>query len=161
MRQLQKHYQEIINFNLQAGNRFEAPKTFEFYKALRNQLKLVQEELTEVVNAVEHQDDVEILDGIADVMVTMAWVFELAHQAGFEVDKAMRAVNENNSTKIFKSYIDAAKTAEYYADQGIEGMHVEESLVQGVPYYTARDQNKKIRKPIGFKSVELSQFVPT
>lgn len=154
-----KRYKEVVDFNLQAGNVFHPGNTFEFWKAVQNQAKLVVEELNEVVEAIEANDNVELLDGLIDTHVTLAFMTELIFQAGFDVDKAFDLVNKNNSTKIFKSYTAAKETMEAYEDKGIEGMHIEEVVVSGVPYYTVRDANNKIRKPLDFVSVNIENCV--
>jgi len=156
-----KHYKDIVEWNKMAGNTFHHHDSLDFWRAVENQTKLVLEETKETLAACEHGDPVELLDGICDILVTYSFLAELVYQAGFETDLAMRLVNQNNATKIFTTYTKAKETLEALEAKGeIEGLHIEEAVVKGVPYFTVRDGNRKIRKPIDFVSVGLTEALP-
>jgi hypothetical protein len=156
-----KHYKDVVEFNLKSGNSFHHHDSLDFWRAVENQTKLVLEETKETLAAIEEGNAVELADGLADIFVTYAWLAELVYQAGFETDLAMRLVNQNNATKIFTTYTKAKETLEALEAKGeIEGLHIEEAVVKGVPYFTVRDGNRKIRKPIDFVSVDLTEALP-
>lgn len=74
---------------------------------------------------------------------------------------AMQQVIDNNSKKVFNSYYEACS-----AKEGLEFKYwdeeftVETSIRYGLPFYTVRDSNNKIRKAVDFVAVELEGFIP-
>lgn len=161
MHEIAKHYKEVVEWNKKAGNSFHHHDSLEFWRAVENQAKLVVEEAKETLAACEHGDPVELLDGVCDIMVTFSFLAELVYQAGFDTDHAMHLVNKNNATKIFTTYTKAKETLDALEEKGeIEGLYIQEVVVRGVPFYTVRDGNNKIRKPVDFVSVDLVECLP-
>lgn len=155
-----EHYEAVKKWNLKCGNRTEEYGTIEFWRSTENQTKLVLEEVKETLEALELGDSVALLDGILDIRFVLDWLTEQVTQAGFDVDGAMKAVIDNNNTKIFNTYTAALETAEYHESLGVDGVYIKSSLINGKDYFTVRNINGKIMKPIGFQSVELKQYCP-
>jgi len=165
MRDIESHYKEVVSFNRKAGNQFYHHDDIQFWRAVENQAKLVVEEAKETLEAASRGDAVELLDGIADIMVTFSFLAELVYQADFDTDLAMDLVNKNNDTKIFRTYTKAKETLDHYEEYGLkgvkqEGLHIEEVVYKGIPYYTVRNGARKVLKPVDFVSVDLSECVP-
>lgn len=68
-------------------------------ESVSNQLSFIYEELVETIDALEAGDDEELLDGCADLFVTVAGLMQKLDAAGFAVGEAITRVNENNLSK--------------------------------------------------------------
>lgn len=126
---------------------------------LVNQLKLIQEELTETIDALEANDSVKVLDGYVDVGVTWAGLGQMLDILGMDTLGAMKATAENNLTKFIKETDSEAiiSTLDLYASKNID-LVVERNLDHGTIVF--KDMNDKVRKPAGYVSNNLSDFVP-
>ena len=69
----------------------------------------------------------------------------------------MMRVASNNLTKMPFDLETAIATVEYYKQQGIECKY---EYNETYDRYVIRDQNNKVRKPLGYVSVDLSDCVP-
>lgn len=114
-----------------------------------NQLSYIFEELQESITAFEQKNAIETLDGACDLFVTVAGFMQKLEAAGFDVEKALQLVCENNLSK----YIAYGKPL-YYDKSLTATLNTEHNL------WVLRDSNQKIRKPVNFKSVDLSNLVP-
>jgi len=162
---IKEHYKDVVDFNRTAGNQFYHHDDLQFWKAVENQAKLVLEEAKEVVEAASAGDPEELLKEMCDVMVVFSWLAELVYQANFDTDLAMKLVNANNNTKIFRTYSKAKETLEHYEENGlkgkaVEGLHIEEVVYKGISYYTVRNSDKKVLKPVDYTSVDLKDCLP-
>lgn len=161
MKDLVNLLEQAISFNYKAGNKVPEYDTFEYWRAVENQSKLMIEESTEGLDAAKVNDPVESVDALCDELFVLAWRIEQHAQAGFDVIGAMQQVIDNNSKKVFNSYYEACS-----AKEGLEVKYwdeeftVETSIHNGLPFYTVRDSNNKIRKPVDFVAVELEGFIP-
>lgn len=128
-------------------------------KDIENQLKLIQEELTETVDDLAAGDKVGVLDGYTDLMVTVFGLGEMLKALGFKTEQSLIATAENNDTKFIPgnkvSVVD--QTLKMYAEQGIE---CKAEYNAEYDCYVIKDSNGKIRKPVGFVSNDLSVYVP-
>lgn len=152
-------YESVLKFNAIGGRTFEPEPNLEFWKKLKNQLALVQEELDETIKAVSEEDEIETLDGLCDIFVCVLYAAEMLEQAGFKTNKAMMAVCNNNLEKYTTDWGVAVNTAEKYG----EGYaHVDSVLYNGVDYFCVkRSEGDKILKVNGFVPVKLEEFVPS
>lgn len=161
MKDLVNLLEQAISFNYRAGNKVPEYDTFEYWRAVENQSKLMIEESTEGEDAAKVNDPIESIDALCDELFVLAWRIEQHIQAGFDVIGAMQQVIDNNSKKVFNSYYEACT-----AKEGLEFKYwdeeftVETSIHNGLPFYTVRDSNNKIRKPVDFVAVELEGFIP-
>lgn len=81
------------------------------------QLKLIQEEMSELVEGVENKNIQEVRDAIADVLVT---TYGMAHRMGIDADADMVVVDASNMSKFDTSYCDALQSQTKYTDMGVE-----------------------------------------
>ena len=154
-----KSYAEVFKFNSVAGN-LDKPAT---YKQLEAQLKLVQEELTETLDkGIISEDNVEIVDGACDMLVTLFGFVQMLERSGYDVVGAMEAVCENNNTKFINDISSAANvvnnSVRFYDEEKNE--RVSFSYNEAWKVFVLKDSNGKVRKPLGYESVCLGQFVP-
>ena len=145
---IEDHYWDVYAFNNIAGN-FENVNV----ESIDAQIKVVVEEVKELEKAFAEKNSVEMLDGVCDAFVTVAGLMQKMQAAGFNVNKAIERVCENNLTK-FPNEIDACGD-QHYAEQGW-------NIFQNFEYdcYVLKDKNGKIRKPLNFKAVDISDLVP-
>lgn len=146
---IQERYNEVKRFNEIGGNLHDVT-----LEKLEAQMKVFIEESKETADAFTNKDSVELLDGICDSFVTLAGLMQMAERMGFEVNEALQRVNQNNLSKFPHGVIDENDYA-VYQRQGWE-----------VDYHTGynccviKDANLKIRKPLGFKSVQINDLAP-
>lgn len=122
------------------------------------QMNVVREETKELSDAFDEWDSIGTLDGVVDSMVT---IFGLAMQlqaVGFNVQEATRRVAENNLTK-FPVYDEKLieDTIEFYDKQGIV---VNYNKIPNSDRVVFKDANGKVRKPVNYVSVDLTDLVP-
>lgn len=126
---------------------------------LREQLELIKEELQETIDDLNSDDYVGVLDGYTDLMVTVSGLGSMLKVAGFATLEACKATSENNLTKFVK-FLDTdtiLSTLDLYGNKNI--MITAERNMQ---YDTIvfKDMQNKVRKPYGFVSNDLTEFVP-
>lgn len=152
-------YNSINQFNYLKGGHYPTdPDSLEFARVMRNQVLRVQEELNELLEAIEYNQKEEIIDGICDVLYTALPIAEIAFSAGYKVEPACMEVAKNNLSKLVTNFDVAVKSAEKY---GEGHCHVDQISYNGEVYYPIlRNEDLKLLKPIGYESVNLSKYVP-
>ena len=138
------------------------PNSVSFTVNMSNQVGRVIEELKEIQEALEVGDKVGVLDGVVDTLYTALELGHMAKEAGYKLEPAMMKVAENNLSKFPTSILVAQSTVEKMNAENGEGYcRTEERIYKGVPYYPVlRNSDNKFLKPIGYESVEISQYVP-
>lgn len=111
---------------------------------------LAFEELSESITALEENNPVEILDGAIDEFYIACGKLAVLEKMGYNVEEAIKRVCDNNLSKFPKVENGCAHNKEFTAT--INKKH---------NVYVIRDENKKIRKPVGFVGVVLDDLVPT
>ena len=151
---ISKFYEECHKFNDVAG-KLDKVKV----RDIHNQLLLIKEELDEAFHAYQTNDTEGVLDASGDVAVTAIGFCLILEKLGFNVDGALLETANNNLTKFIEgSDCDLVdKTIQHYKDQGIETEAVYNS---DHDLFVIKDKNNKIRKPLGFVSNSLVQFLP-
>lgn len=139
-------YNDVEKFNEIAGV-FEG----DLEQAADLYLSLIFEELTEAIEAYEERDKAELIDGCADILVTAMGLAQVLEKAGFDVEKAVKKVAQNNLTK----YIDASEEGGMVIPTEYTSTYNDKYKV-----IVLKDSNGKIRKPPGFQSVVLNDCVP-
>lgn len=159
---LQNLYDQSMKFNALAKSidGTYSPVSNEFYDKLRNQLKLIQDEVDELRESLSYKDNPEILKEVIDVAVTVAGFIGVLRAAGFQVSGGMEDVCDNNLSKILDNQEEAESSVEVFKNQGIE-TYIEESIYEGEAYYAVRRKGDgKILKPVSYKKVTLEKYVP-
>lgn len=124
------------------------------------QFKIMMSEVKELFDAMRDGNKLEMLDGAIDSLVTLLGFIQLMEKQGYNVDRAMRKVGENNLTKFIPTIEEAIQEGAKW-----NLFHDEDemcSLVQDVDqkWWALVDKQGKIRKPSTYKSVDLSDCLP-
>jgi len=154
----------------------------------QKQLAIVHEEFDEMLRAAAAKDRVELLDGVVDVKVTLVWLMELMKSFDGEIPKSylgdyykdvLRLANIYQSHKLFENcfspeYLMEAcrrvaenNLSKYTTDidvatgwQAVSCQYtLKQTLVDGNIWWCMADENGKVKKPEGFKPVELGDLV--
>lgn len=109
----------ISDFNTIAGN-FRHTRSIDSMLA-QLYLNLIDEEYTELLQAVEENNLQEVLDGAADLIVVAAG---LIHVLGFDPNQVLKIVNESNMSKYCNDEQEAKDSVEQYSnDDRYTGVH--------------------------------------
>jgi len=158
---LDKLAEEVKNWNEKAGNNYEDMlenvHTDSWWNQVLAQAKVNAEEANEILSAAQEKDAVELLDGLIDNFYTACGLLAMLSASGYSVGQGVERVLDNNNKKIFESYHMAASKLE---DIDNPDFYIDEAYINGVGYYTIKDQNMKIRKYKDFPKVDLSDLVP-
>jgi hypothetical protein len=158
---IQQAYDDVKKFNSIAGNLSNVTP-----KSINSQLDFIHEELCEASAALGHEacdcgqeeatpDAVELLDGACDLFVTVAGLMQKLEAAGFNVQEALKRVNENNLSKFpeCKGYC-------LYVDPSLCPEGAEQHLTQYGRVVFKREHDGKIMKPTNFVTVDIADCVP-
>ena len=149
-----KFYEQCHQFNQVAG-KLENLTMNDVY----NQLVLIKEELDETFHDYQAKDFEGVLDGLCDLAVTVSGLAFILEKLGFDVSGALLETAKNNLTKFIDGEdtrkVDA--TVQHYKEQGVK---VYADYSHEYNLFVIKDMNNKIRKPVGFVSNSLVQFVP-
>jgi len=178
---IQEAYKNVELFNSIAGNLDNVTPD-----SVNNQLSFIFEELSETIEAVErgiypegrYDDDnedpdynpeVEVIDGVCDLFVTVAGLMQKLEAAGFDVSGALKKVNENNLSKFPQGDLAVIKNIPEITEVPRKYEDVFELTVQ--PPNTVKEYNSqysvyvfkdietgKIKKPTNFVPVNLKGF---
>ena len=143
MKNNQAVYNSVKRFNEIAGNLDNVT-----HAKIDNQISLIFEELSELIDEFEQGNKIGILDGACDIRVVLDGLIQMLEVQGYNVEDAMTAVCDNNLSK-FKSTVSKADKERYTV-----------SLNNKHKVFVLKDDNNKIRKPDSFESVNLTMFVP-
>lgn len=127
---------------------------------LKNQFKLIQEEVRELQEGLEDNDPLDILDGALDVLVVTVGLLQQLQDSGVDVDQAAIETGMNNLSKFPEAPIDetVATCTQLHYDLNFPELDVKR--FQHGNYYVFKDKNDKVRKPAGFTPNDLSSFIP-
>ena len=104
-------FKQISMFNELAGNPKKARRLNSTLPSLY--MRLIDEEFSETAGAYDDSDEVEVIDGLADlVVVAVGMMLSL----GYDPDELMREVNSSNLSKFCTTQEDADETVASYAD---------------------------------------------
>lgn len=177
---LNKAFDDVVDFNAKAGNNLDNVT----YDDLFNQTKITLEECNELMVAAgtftalrdgkitleqvyevtgkqSYDAELEILDGGCDLLVTALQAVAQLEALGFNVADAFDRVMTNNNTKIFDDHQEATQAAIKLQEHLKEPISLQEETYEGVKYWTMRDVNNKIRKPVDFVGVDLQEYLPS
>ena len=139
-------------FNSIAGN--DTKLTKQDYEA---QYKVLLEEVYEIKEALDTDNIVELVDGVIDALVVISGFVQKLENQGINMSKAMELIAENNLSKYtMNAYVADMSVADYKS----KGIEVVSEFNKEYCVYVLRDTNGKIRKPINFQSVDISDCIP-
>lgn len=139
-------YQDVLAFNDIAGNLNNVN-----LDSIDNQLSFIFEELSETITGFEEGDAKEVIDGAADLFVTVSGLIQKLEAAGVDMRAVISKVNENNLEKF-------PKTGAVNLD--VLQKNNPDFVVSHNPkydVYVLKDAKGKIRKPSTFIAVDLTE----
>lgn len=147
-------YFDTYSFNNIAGNLEDVDQS-----SLDSQMEFIKEEVNEFIKGHNEKNLVETCDGIVDTLVTVfGYMQKLESIYGIDWGDIMEAVALNNLSKFPESEQIAIETVEYYKTQGIDTYY---EYNQDYSRYVIKDsKTHKVKKPLGFTSVDLKPFMP-
>ena len=122
-------------------------------EAKQQQLKLIQEEVKELKEALDTEDLVEQLDACSDILITVFGYMLKLERQGADLGKALIKTGQNNLTKFPTDRDVVEDTVQFYKNKGIE---TKISLDLMYNKWVIRDMSGKYRKPKGFIENDLS-----
>lgn len=153
---------DCLSFNREAG-KLENPTD----QDLRDQIKLIQDELNELADELKttNPDKTQVLKEFIDTLVTTVGFGQMLLARGYNIYDAMQEVANNNLDK-FVSAADSYElnkaiiesTVQMYAEKGIKVM---EKYVPAFDAWVFLDEQNKVRKPYGYIPADVSKFIPT
>lgn len=123
----------------------------------RNQVEIIRSEFQELVNAIEAKDNLEILDGAVDLLVTVFGMIRKLDAAGFNTLKAMDRVGMNNLTKFPTSLTVVDESVKMYAEKGVT---IKPVFDHKYDRWALMDEGDKYKKPVNYKNVDLTDCLP-
>lgn len=144
--------QASLDFNELAGKGHNFSE-----EAIANQIKLINEEVLELNEAFKQNDVVEVLDAVLDTYVVLTGLFQQLHAAGVLPGTSARKVADNNLSKFPKELMVAQATVKAYEEKGVK-TEIQFNPMKNV--YVIKDMNSKVKKPITFQDVDLTDCVP-
>lgn len=142
---MNKVYEDVEFFNDVAGNLTGVDKA-----SIAAQLDFIQEEYLETVAAFDDEDPVELLDGVADLIVTVFGLAQKLEASGYNVSEAVQRVCVNNNSK----YVPKGQPLRYNSEHTA-------SLNQTYGVWVIKDKNLKIKKHSLFEEVDIVDCAPT
>lgn len=125
---------------------------------IENQVKLIREETKELSEAHAYEEpEINLLQESVDLLVVTLGLIEMLRKKGYDVDGALLAVPDCNLSKFTKDRDEAWKSMEDYHKAGTE---VTVDYNEEHKVYVIKDTKDKVRKPTGFKKVNLEEFKP-
>lgn len=154
-------YVDDCNMNIATANTLAGQYDSVDKESIKQQLKLIQEEVKELQQAIdENEGDAAFLKEACDVYVVLLGLLHKLELVGWNVEKALLQTTENNLTK-FVSGDDVetlALTTEMYKEKGIEitTKYNEEYDMFAI----VNKQTGKFLKPAGYKKADVSNCIP-
>lgn len=141
-----------VEFNVLAGNLENISE-----ENLLAQAKVVREEGIELFNAVANKEGPEqVLKEAIDVLVTIHGFVSMLQTKGYDVCGAWKEVNDNNLTKFPSDYVTAHYSQLAYLDDNVQV----EVVKRSEDCFVLKDDNNKVRKPIGYQKPNLKKYLP-
>lgn len=139
-----RSYSNVKLFNQIAGN-----LKGDMLQQIDNQLGYVFEELTETIDAFEARDAGELVKEVADLAVVVNGLLQKMEAAGFDMELAMRLVDQNNLSKF------PAKGEPLQYATGFKA-----TLNEEFQRFVIKDAEGKVRKPANYVKLDLANCAP-
>lgn len=124
-------------------------------KLISLRLALINEEVSELKEAVEQSDFTETVDALTDILYV---VYGMGHSIGVDLDKAFSIVHDSNMTKLCKTEEQAIETCTWLKEYKPEYTPVYRKTKDGTAYLiydsvTGKVLKSKYYTPANFKSM--------
>lgn len=124
-------------------------------EAIESQLKIILSEVQELVTAFNEETPTDVAAEAVDVIVTVIGLLQKLNNAGIDCYTIAKRIGEKNLEKFPSNLALVEATVKDYADKGIKVTAVANTEHFPVKYII-RDEHGKVRKPLGFTKVDLS-----
>lgn len=117
-------------------------------------VSLIAEELTELEEAIQNKDIVEVADALCDIQYVLSGAileFGLADKFKALFDEVQRS----NMSKACKSLADAEATIAHYKDKGVDCFYEQ----QGGLYLVYRTEDRKTLKSVNYSPADLKHII--
>lgn len=149
---LDEMYKAVKDFNTIAGNKDVSVKGFK-----TQQRNVYEECIKEVEEALNENNVVKLLDGVVDGLYVVMGQLHKLELMGCDIQGAIKQVCDDNAKKFPKQEKVAQSSVLHYNSQNI---NVNYTYNPEYDCYVIKDENKKIRKPVGFVGTDLTKYVP-
>jgi len=143
-------YEDTYVFNEMAGQQVT-------FAAIKNQMKRIVEEVNEMQAAIDTNNPTELLDGVVDTYYVLNGLTSILDRMGFNVSGALQKTAENNLSKFPEDTAIVEATIDKYS---MDGINVVAAWSIKYQCWSIKDEHGKVRKPVGYVSNDLSEFVP-
>lgn len=147
-----------FNFDIDEFNSISGQYSKTDKESIDNQIKLVEEETKEVREAFDTGDYLELTKETIDLLYVSIGLLSKLEVLGIDVGHAMKEVAKNNLSKFPASEELANKTLADFTSKGIK---CNISYDEDYEVFVIKDENQKVRKPLGYKKADISKFVPS
>ena len=122
-----------------------------------NQQKLISEEAHyEACEALADNDAAKLLDSCIDGLYVLLGQLQKLELAGFDVQGAMKQVQEDNLSKFTDDEDVAIKSCLEYQNSGVKACYTKRLG----KFVVLNSETGKVLKPLTFKSTDLSKYCP-
>ena len=138
-------YDDVKQFNTVAGKADGCTK-----EELINQLRLIEEEVSEISDGLFYNNAEEVLDGAVDTLYVLLGFIQKLEQAKFDFSRAMQITAENNLTKFPVSGKIASET---------QDLNPGSKIVSNLEYnrFAILNESNKVIKPVGYVKNDLAE----
>ena len=160
---MKSHFQNVLEFNKAFGVETHFTRNKNIFKdnmkLLKYRLSLIDEEVTELRDAIKDKDFIEIIDALADIEYVVLGAYTAL---GINADKAFDIVHKSNMSKLCKTEEEAQDTVEYYrknaAKLGYDSPNYRRSD-DGIHYVVYNESTSKILKSIKYTPAKFDTLV--
>ena len=125
---------------------------------LQEEVEELKRSLADENNLLSESNLIAILDDVLDCKYVADQQFEILRKAGFNVVAGYEAVCENNDSKFVKTEREAQESVDDYIKRGVDCYYEYNDTYQ--VYVIRRQSDQKILKPVQYKAVDLSSYIP-
>lgn len=152
---------ECVKFGYAIGNGPSMATHYEVFKQIKQQSKLILEEVNELEEASSDEDMQEIVDACMNIKFLNTYLEHLLEAYGCKTKQAWETVCSNNAQKITTSYTYAQSSKEYLESREEGEFYIDETLFEGERLYTVkRMSDNKVMKLKSHVRPELSVCIP-
>jgi len=134
-------------------------------KTVSLRLKLIQEEVQELADAMKAKDMTETIDALGDILYV---VYGAGGAFGIDLDRAFDLIHKSNMTKLCKTEDEAKETVQWYKDNqtGPEGKYPYDTPAyrlspDGQYYVPFNESTGKILKSVNYAPVIFGSILPS
>lgn len=155
------NYQQVLEFNNAFGVDTHTTPKMELFKEdpklVNYRLSLINEEVSELKDAIKTSDFIETIDALADILYVTYGAFTAF---GIDADKAFRLVHESNMSKLCKTEKEAQDTVQWYKNNESSRYDSPNYRLSDdkIHYVVYNESTKKILKSINYKPVKFTSL---